>query len=323
VVSKPVARYLARLRDGVKPVTVAKASSTEAKSFGVYLGGFNYPATPAQVRLLSQWNVVVLDSRANGVTEALAACPNASSQILGRVDVRSLVDAHKASNTDPVIQAIQLVEETITTHFKSHNGRNSLFTGVLIANFADHLSPPVFNQVVNYINALGFAVWLEMSTPDYLSNEQCRAINMRAIGGIVYRNGTIRTDGLQQNFHQMAKMRTAMRAVAAQRVPHGPPMMLWETVDEGVQHEYAVTIRTFNWCRFNSALCWIGTAGALVDAESAAVETINDAPLGALMWMKNDTNMKSHNVWRNNDKVSHCQSMQATPSGPLHRHLPF
>ena len=318
-----MARYLARLRDGVKPVTVAKASTTEAKSFGVYLGGFNYPASPAQVRLLSQWNVVVLDPRANGVSEALAVCPNPSSQVLGRVDVRSLVDADKASNTDPVIQAIRLVDETITTHFKSRNGGNSLFTAVLLANFADHLSPPVFNQVVNYINALGFSVWLEMSTPEYLSNEQCRAINMRAIGGIIYRNGTIRTDGLQQNFHQMAKMRTAMRAVAAQRVPHGPPMMLWETIDEGVQHEYAVTIRTFNWCRFNSALCWIGTAGALVDAERAAVETINDAPLGALMWMKNDTNMKSHNVWRNNDKVSHRPNLCPASAVSLRGHVPY
>jgi hypothetical protein len=213
------------------------------------------------------------------------------------------MESERGTNEEQIIRSIRILDETITNFFRTGNAMESPFTAILLTNFAGHFSAPVLNELVSYINALGFAVWLEMAPPEYLSNAQCRAIKMKAIGGIVYRNGTIRTDGDQQNFHQMTTMRTAMRAVAAQRVPAGPPMMLWETIDDGREHQYAVTQRSFNWCRYNSALCWIGSASALTDAEVAAVRTVSEKPLGALMWMKSDKNMKAHNTWRANDKV--------------------
>ena len=302
-IPKSVTRHIARLSRGANRLTVTRTTSIDAKSFGVYLGGFNYPATPAQARLLSQWDIVVLDPLASGVTDALSACAYASPQVLGRLDVQSLVGSERSSNDNEVIRAIRILDETITKFLVNGSTMDSPFTAVLLANFVGHFSPPVLNELLSYINSFGLAVWLEMSPPEYLSHAQCREINMRAIGGIVYRNGTIRTDGDQQNFHQMTAMRTAMRAIAAQRVPHGPPMMLWETIDDGLSHEYAVVQRSFNWCRYNSALCWIGSASAVTDAETAAVETISEKPLGALMWMKNDKNMAAHNLWRANDKV--------------------
>lgn len=278
-------------------------SSIESKSFGVYLGGFDYPSTPAQERLLSQWDVVVLNPLAKGVTDAISSCADLSPQVLGRLDIRSLAGAERASKVDEVLHSIRSVEDAIANAFKSSTGSDSLFTAVLLANFIEHFSPVVMNELISYITALGLEVWLEMGPPSYLSNEQARDINMKNVGGIVYRNATIRTDGEQQNVHQMETMRTAMRAVAAQRVVHGPPTMLWETIDDGVEHQYAVTQRSFNWCRYNSALPWIGSASALFDAEAAAIHTISEQPLGALMWMKNDKHMKAHNNWRENDKV--------------------
>ncbi|KAF2126988.1 glycosyltransferase family 4 protein [Dothidotthia symphoricarpi CBS 119687] len=303
-VPKPVARYLARLRSSAKPLTVAKISSEELKSFGVYLGSFSTPATPAQTRLLSQWDVVVLNPLEAGVANAVSSCAYTSPHVLGRVDIDSLLKSEQGSGSQDTIRSIRTLDETITMHFRNGGGNESPFTAVLLANFSDHFSAPVLNQLVSYINALGLNVWLELAPPAYLSDAQCRAINMKAIRGVVYRNGTIRPDGDWQNFHHMEAMRTAMRAVAAQRVVGGPPMVLWETIDDGVKHQYAVVQRTFNWCRYTSALCWIGSRSALFNAEAASSETINDKPLGSMMWMKDDKNMKAHNIWCANDKIS-------------------
>lgn len=305
-ISRSVAQHISRLKRGVSSLAIARKPSEEFKSFGVFLGTVNYPATPAQARVLSQWDVVVLDPFASGINDALASGACTSSQVIGRLDVRSLTKSERSADDGEIIRSIQILVDTLATISTGSGGTTPPFTAVLLANFVDHFSPLILNQLVGYINSLGYAVWLEiaMSGPGYLSNSQCRDINMKFIDGVVYRNGTIRTDGGQQNFHQMEPMRTAMRAVAAQRVAHGPPMMLWETVDDESGHNYAVTQRSYNWCRFNSALCWIGSASALFDAEAARTLTIHEAPLGALMFQKGDANMRAHNIWRENDKVS-------------------
>ncbi|CAO2653668.1 Nn.00g030790.m01.CDS01 [Neocucurbitaria sp. VM-36] len=303
-VPRSVAQHITRLKRDAKCLTVSKPRLEESTSFGVYLGTFDSPTSPAQARLLSQWDIVVLNPLANGVTAALSACAYASPRTIGRLDIRSLVESPQSSDANQVIRSIRILDETITKFFSHGTRDDSPFTAILLANFADHFSPSVLNELTSYINARGLELWLELSPPDYLPDDSCRAIDLKSIGGIVYRNGTIRADGEQQNFHQMAGMRTAQRAIAAQRVPHGPPMMLWETIDDGLEHRYAVTQRSFNWCRYNSALCWIGSAAALVDVEAAATQTISEKPLGALMWMKSDKNMKAHNIWRGNDKIS-------------------
>jgi hypothetical protein len=304
-ISRAVAQHISQLRSGVKPLTVARTTSEESKSFGVYLGSFAYPATPAQARLLSQWDVVVLDPLASGVKDALSSAAYVSPQVVGRLDIRSLTQSERASNDEQIIRSIRKLQETIATSFTGSDNTGSPFTAILLANFVDHFTPAILNELVGYINSLGLSVMLEISLsgPGYLTDSQCRNINMKAINGVIYKNGTIRPDGDQQNFHQMDPMRVAMRAIAAQRVAPAIPMMLWETIDDGVEHQYAITQRCFNWCRFNSALCWVGSASALVDAETAQYYTVSEKPLGALMWMKNARNMNSHNVWRENDKI--------------------
>jgi len=305
-ISRSVAQHISRLKRGVSSLAVARQPSGEFKSFGVFLGAVNNPATPAQARVLSQWDVVVLDPFASGVKDALASGACTSSQTLGRLDVRSLVKSERSSDDGEIIRSIQILVDSLAIISTGSGGTTPPFTAVLLANFIDHFSPAILNQLVGYINSLGYAVWLEiaLSGPGHLSGPQCRDIHMKFIDGVIYRNGTIRTDGGQQNYHQMEPMRTAMRGIAAQRVAHGPPTMLWETVDDEFNHQYAITQRSYNWCRFNSALCWIGSASALVDAEAARTHTIREKPLGALMWQKNDANMRAHNVWRANDKVS-------------------
>ena len=251
VVPRPVARYLDRLRSGTKQLSLQKTSAEELKSFGVFLGRFANPPTLTQARLLSQWDVLVLNPLQDGVLEALSTCQPTSTHILGRLDVRTLVKSDCSSNSDEVIRSLGIVAQTLTTYFKNQRGVQSPFTGVLLADCQTHFQPAVLNEIAKYIRRLGLDPWLEMSPPAYLTERQCRDINMAFIRGIVCRNGTIRADGDRQNYFQMTEMRTAMRTVAAQRVWHGPPIMMWETVDDGVELQYAVVQRSFNWCRYN------------------------------------------------------------------------
>jgi hypothetical protein len=208
-----------------------------------------------------------------------------------------------SSNSDEVIRSLGIVAATLTTYFKNQNGEQSPFTGVLLADCHSHFQPAVLNEIAKYLNGLGLDLWLELSPPAYLTERQACSINMKFIRGIVYRNGTIRPDGDRQNYFQMTEMRTTMRAVAAQRVSHGPPIIMWETIDDGMKLQYAVVQRTFSWCRYNSALCWIGHEDALSDADAAATRTVAAKPLGALMWLKDEDVMKAHDLWRSNNQV--------------------
>ena len=219
--------------------------------------------------------------------------------------MKTLANSDGSSQSEEVIRCLFVLSQTMITHFQSeHGGAQSPFSGVLLSNFEMHLQPAVLNSVAKYINGLGLDVWLEMAPPGYLSERHARDINMELIRGIVCRNGTIRRDGDRQNFFQMTEMRTAMRIIAAQRVVHGPPMFIMEVIDDGVELQYAAVQRSFNWCRYNSALVWIGPEAALHDAETAAALTVAEKPLGALMFLKNDDLMKAHDIWRSNDQVS-------------------
>jgi hypothetical protein len=276
---------------------VSKAPQGELKSFGVFLGSFENPPTPSQARLLSLWDVVVLDPSKSDVIDALTSEHSASAHVIGRVDVQSLAKSDAASNGDEVIRTLDVLAKHIVNHFRSP------FTGVLLANFQCHFQPAVLNETAKFLRGLGLDVWLELSAPDYLTERQACDINAKLIRGIIYRNGTIRPDGDRQNYFQMGRMRTAMRAIARQRVTHGPPQMMWETINDDADIQYAVVQRSYSWCRYNSCLLWIGHAAALTDAEAAATMAVAQQPLGALVWLKDDDILKAHDTWRKNEQV--------------------
>lgn len=308
---RSVARYIARLRSRSKPIAEKRAvtAEDEPKSFGVYVGGFSNPPTTEQTFLLSRWDVLVLDPMEDGVLHALSTCGSSSTHIIGRLGISTLAKSDGSSSHDDVIRAIDIIAQTLATRFMtpqdmaSSSSSASPFTGVLLAGFEAHFQPPVLNEIARYIRSLGLDLWLEMGPPAYPTERECRDINMELVRGVVCRNSTIRPDGDIQDYFQMTSVRTAMRAIAAQRIPHGPPLMIWETVDDDVELQYAVVQRSFNWCRYNSALCWIGSAAALTDAAVSAAASASEKPLGALMWLKNEDNMRAHDSWRSNNQV--------------------
>lgn len=280
-----------------------KRYETEIKSFGAYLGAFEQPPTESQRALLSRWDIVAVDPTQPGVVAALASCPPTSAHVLARFDLPALTALHGSTSSDKVLNGLMVFSAALESHVQQAASQGAGFTGVLLAGFSECFPPAVVNELARYMKDRSYDFWLELSYPDYLPEEYALRINMHLLQGLVYRNGTIRPDGDRQNYFQMTAMRAVMRAMAGQRVSHNPALVMWETVDDGVPLQHAVATRTFNWCLYYCAVCWIGHASALTDAEAAKSETLPAKPLGALMWLKNDKNMNAHNTWRANDQV--------------------
>ncbi|KAK6579999.1 hypothetical protein PZA11_007707 [Diplocarpon coronariae] len=298
-----VARHLDRLIGNGEPLSLKRGSKGEPKSFGVFLGSFASPPTATQAHLLSKWEVIVLDPTKKGVLHALSTCQSSSAHVLGRLDLQQLAKSETSSSSEEVNQLLSTLAEYVRAHFRSQT-QMMPFTGVLLAGFRSHLQPVVLNATAKYIGSLGLDLWLEIeaSPLECLTQRECRDIKMNMVRGVVYRNGTIRPDGDRQNYFHMTEMRTAMRAIAAQQ--SRTLTMMWETIDDGVKAQYAIVQRSFQWCQFNSALCWIGSAASLDDADVATEYTVSQKPLGGLMWLKDEDNMKAHDLWRANDQGS-------------------
>ncbi|KAB8236516.1 glycosyltransferase family 4 protein [Aspergillus alliaceus] len=297
-----ISRCLDRLSRESQPLCLERSTAKEPQSFGVFLGSLSNPPTTDEAHLLRQWDTLVLDPLQEGVLRTLSnGCT--SSYTLGRLDVRALVNSEHTATNGEVIQALEAVAEALRTYFKQPEDAQSPFRGVLLADCLAHFQPVVLNKLVRFINHLGLDVWLELSPPAYISEQQCRDIDMLRIRGIIYRNGTIASNGDSRNYFQMSEMRTAMRAVAAQKSMGGSTLAIWETVDDDVELSHHVIHRTFKWCNYRSAMCWIAPHAALTDATVATVKTITEEPLGALMWMKGNDVSEAHNVWKSNGTV--------------------
>ncbi|KAJ5618631.1 hypothetical protein N7528_006742 [Penicillium herquei] len=296
-----VTRYIERLTAETHKIGKPRSESKTPQTFGVYLGNFSNPPTAEQTQLLSQWDVIVLDPKQEGVLGALSNGSSAD-HVLGRLDVRQLVATDSGSHRDEVIRAIYVLTEAMVK-LKGAQNEKSAFTGVLLADCHAHLQPVVLNEVVKFINGLGLDVWMEFSPPQYLGERQCREIDWTKIRGVVYRNGAIRPDGDRCNFFQMENMRTVMRVVAAQKPIGDSTLAMWETVEDGVELKHEVLHRAYKWYNYNSAMSWIAPQSALTDATIATTKTVTHEPIGALMWMKNEQTLATHDLWRQNEDI--------------------
>jgi hypothetical protein len=252
---------------------------------------------------LLQWDIVVLDPLEAGVLEAISfQCP--SAHMLGRLDVGMVVLSHGGSGNTELISSLSIVAQVLVARFRHPQNNQSKFRGVLLANWSSNFPPIVFNELIKYINnSLGLDVYLEIAPPTFLTESQCREIDLSLVQGIAFRNGTILEHGAQRDYFQMEDMRRALRAVKVQTVMGGATVMMWETVEDDIVLEHAVIKRSFIWSNFNSVMTWIGPKAALTDAQIATTKVVTEEPLGALMWLKGDEVMKSHDWWRTNSKV--------------------
>jgi hypothetical protein len=297
-----VANYLLELKKNHQRLRPEEPLPKQPKTVGIFLGCFSNPPSPQAVHLLTQWEMIILNPFQEGILDFLAIrCT--SKHVLGRLDIPSIVKADCSSSVDEIFRSLQSVSQALIKSFKNARQTQSTFTGVVLANWQAHFPPAVLNDFVEYISSLGLTVYLELSPPEFLQEEQACSINMQLIDGIICRNGTILSSGDRRDYFGMASLRRAQRALAAQPSPRGSTVIMWETIDEDVQLSHAVVKRHFNWCRFNSAISWIGPEAALTRADLATTKTLVGEPLGALMWLKDEQNVKSQDIWRHNDQV--------------------
>ncbi|KAF2667969.1 glycosyl transferase [Microthyrium microscopicum] len=299
-----VAAYIDELKRFVKPLRqVREKASQNPKTFGAFLGGMSSPPTAHEGSLLSNWDMIVLDPRQAGVLDA-ATYQCTSAHILGRLDVRTLMGSDRSSNPAEINQCLGAISQALTNNFRRAGETDSKFTGVLLANWTNHFTPIICNRLIDYILALGFEVYLEISPPAFLNEEQVQELNMSLVRGVVCYNGTILPDGERRNYFEMVPMMPALRAMAGQAVIRDACIMMLEALDDNAEVRHAVVKRSYDWCRFKSAISWIGPNSALTNAEIAYRKTVVGEPMGAMMWLKEDINQKLHETWRLNDTIS-------------------
>lgn len=254
------------------------------------------PPTRHQIRLLTQWDLLIFDPSQTGIVEVMSSgIYQVSSQVLARIDVEQAI----GQSSRPSI--ICLVE-WITKHMEFSvkvTGSYYCFTGVVISNWDDRLQTPVLAEFVRFISSLGLSIYLEVSAPHFLHDTSLA--ELEEVTGLVLRNGTINTNGEERDAFQMADMRQTIKAFVSQACLRSFVVLLWETLDDDVRPLNAIVKRTHQWSRFYSALPWIGSLSALTSAE---ISFCHAEPLGAFDWLKELRVMKIHETWRTNQSVS-------------------
>ncbi|KAI5367114.1 hypothetical protein Slin14017_G021500 [Septoria linicola] len=305
-VPSAVTSFLAGMKSKAQSLALDVRSTQDPKTFGVYLGSFASPPSPLEADLLARWDVIVLDPAQAGVLDAATSyCP--AAQILGRIDVASVVGMHTTSREDGFVLALTKITEFVSSRFRSSDRMYSPLTAVLLSNWQSNLPPIICRELIKHLKSLNFDVYLEACEPEYLTEDECRHIGMDMIKGLVCRNGTILRNGDRRDYYQMTNMRRAQRALAKHISLGGIVFAMWETVDDIEDISHAVVNRSYSWCRFNTALSWIGSQGALEDVTVANSDTIPGLPLGALMWMKGNDVMTWHDTWRLSASIAQNQ----------------
>ncbi|KAM3424846.1 hypothetical protein BST61_g6824 [Cercospora zeina] len=297
-----VKEFLDGLRSKGQSISADARGGQDAKTFGVYLGSFATPPNPQEMAILSKWDIVVLDPAQTGVLDA-AASHCSSAQILGRLDVTSVVDDGTATTEGDFVLALETITNFVSSRFRGSHRMYSPMTAILLANWQSKLPPVICQELIRYLRGLNFDVFLELSEPEYLTDEECRYTGIDLIKGLICRNGTILRNGDRRDYYQMANMRRAQRALAKHMSLGGIVFAMWETLEDMKALSHSVANRSYLWCRFNTALSWIGSETALKDTDTAQRDTLAGLPLGALMWMKGWEVMIMHDTWRLNDSI--------------------
>ncbi|KAJ5162295.1 hypothetical protein N7492_007687 [Penicillium capsulatum] len=282
-----VTSRLQRLSNRQLDLVHTEPAHHKPSSFGVYLGSFGPQHTVSEERILTQWDILIVDPLQSGVIEAIARRDRC--QVLGRVDL-----AHLVSSQAPAVTIIEKVEETLANSF---NG--TAFSGILLANWEDVLSPSIQKALFDAINTLGLLVYLETQPPHFLKNR--KALQSGAVSGLVIRNASITAQGEKRDYFQMAELQSTIKAFVSESCMRDFVVMAWETVGDEVTLSNAVVRRSLQWCNFYSAITWIGPKAALRNAE---VNKPLLEPLPAFGWLKEAEVMKSHDIWRSNLQIS-------------------
>lgn len=262
------------------------------------MGGFNHTPTSEDLRVLAQWDLLVVDAFQENVIHVLSSgLYHKPPQVLARLDI-SLVVPQECKDSAALEGAVAWITKLLASSTAS--GSDCRFSGILISNWHDQLSSPMIVEFITFIHKLGFQTYLETSSPGFLRDPKVAELN--EVAGLIIRNGTISSNGDERDAFQMQEMRPTIKAFVSQACLRPFVVCLWETLDDGVNPTNAVVRRSYQWSKFYSALSpWIGSSS---DLTSTGHGIDQKEPLGAFSWLKEPGVMEAHKKWRLNHTVS-------------------
>lgn len=284
--SRKIAQKLDKLSNRDLTLTNAELSKRRPSSFGVYLGSFATPLSKPQCRLLTQWDLVIVDPFKSGVLAAISQL--VTKQVVGRVDL-SLVVHPRAT----AFEAIEKIETVLANVFDG-----SGFTGILLANWEGKFTGIVQKRLFEAIHKIGLSVYLEAAPPHFLQDR--KVLQTDGVSGLVIKNASILLNGEKRDYFRMGKLQPTIKAFVSEACMRDFVVMAWETIDDHASVSNANMRRSLQWCNFYSAITWVGFKAALEDA-SLNIETRE--PLPAFGWLKEAEIMKAHDTWRSNLKI--------------------
>ena len=277
-------------------------------SYGIYLGGFENPPTEHQIRLLAEWELLIVDPAQQGIMDAmLSGLYRISPQVLARLDVEVVVNE---SPRKPIISATEWLGRLLESS-NDLSRRRCIFTGIVISGWESSFSVPLLTEFVRLISSLGLSVYLEARPPKFLLDPKLAELD--EITGVVLCNGTIGENGEERDAFQMAEMRPTIKAFVSQACLRSFVVLLCETLDDEAEPLNAVIKRCYQWSRFYSAVPWIGGVSALY---SAKLSLQQNEPLGAFDWLKEAQVMRTHEKWRSNQTVRRSVAFQSSRGLP-------
>ncbi|PYI19709.1 glycosyl transferase [Aspergillus violaceofuscus CBS 115571] len=282
VVPAHIVQQLDKLATQQLALTTAHHSKQKPSSVGVYLGSFTSPLTETYRQLLERWDLIIVDPLKPGVASGLAQVPG--KHFVGRLDLTLLLSQETTST------AIEKIGNVLAGSF-----RESVFSGVLLANWEDKFTSTVLARLCETINNLGLAVYLETAPPKFLQDRD--VLQTTAISGLVIKNASILPDGQKRDYFQLEKLHPTIKAFVSEACMRDFLVIAWETIDDTASLSNAVIQRSMQWCNFYSAIPWIGRASAL---ENAALNVKIMEPLSSFGWLKDAEIMKAHDRWRTN-----------------------
>jgi hypothetical protein len=284
-------------------LSLEKCDKTKAPSLGIYLGPFRSPVTDIGAKPWAKCDVIILDPFQENAIPTVTSLTDSflsSREIIGRIELAALIKAPPANHhlQSYCISSLDQILSVILTRFKTFNGNNNGFTGVLLAGW-DLFPAPVLLELCYVVTTLDLKIYLETSAPEFL--EDSKILASEAISGLVIRNGLLFPNGDRRDCFDMEKFRPTVKAFVSQACLRDFAVFMWETLDETAVPSNAVLQRTYKWSSFYSAVVWVGSSKELYD-DSADVAEFE--PLSAFDWLKEPRVVELHEMWRSRRRVS-------------------
>jgi hypothetical protein len=298
-----VAVHLQKYASSRSQLSLEKIDKEQPASLGIYLGTFDKPTTADKLRLISNYDMIILDPLQTNVVAVVAEhsnTPQLPRHIIGRIDLA--VELHliseKRQTEQFLIFALDQILNFALTRLKNLDGSSNGFTGILLAGWNVFPLALVY-ELSGVLDTLGLDVYLETSGPEFL--EDSTTLNSESISGLVIRNALISPNGKAVDCFEMEKLRPTVKAFVSQACLRPFTVLSWETLETGISTSPAILKRTFAWCNFHNAVPWVGPIDALFDL---SIDVVKLEPLSAFDWLKQPLIMELHEIWRNQKSVS-------------------